>query len=71
MPRDPGYPWRDHLTLAEADECARIERLYWRGRAAYHEIERLRELRSRRLRLGLPMTQPGGEAATDRGKERA
>lgn len=50
-----GFPWLDHLTLAEADECAELERLYWRGEAAWYEQERLRVLRSRRLRAGVSL----------------
>lgn len=45
-----GFPWLNHLTVAEADECARLEALYWRGRAAWHEADRLRVLRAKRLR---------------------
>lgn len=49
----PGFPWPSHLTIGEADECARLEQLAWNGCAAWHEADRLRVLRSKRLRSGL------------------
>jgi hypothetical protein len=45
-----GFPWLNHLTIDEADECARLERPYWEGVASWHEADRLRVLRAKRLR---------------------
>lgn len=60
-----GFPWLDHLTLADVDECAELERRFWRREASWSEQERLRQLRSKRLRAGVSLDQPHYDEAAN------
>lgn len=55
-----GFPWFDHLNLAEVAECEELEQLYWQGQASWHEKALLRAYRIRRIAAGTPVYVKSG-----------